>query len=388
MGGGGGTNTVQKADPWAGVQPYLSGVGQYGETVPAALFPEAMKWFMGNSPSYYPGQTVVNPSEQTKAGWDLATGLATGPDWSVDNVINKYAGMEGYLSNVANGSFLAGAQDPNNYTSATARGEYLNSNPYLEGMINASTRDINRNFTNTVLPGVASQFALGGRYGSGAQQGVLGTVSNDYTNKIGDVVTGIRGNAYNMERGFQEQAIARGEAARQAAITRERAYQTQAQMALPETAMGLQNFLRGNKLANINLLGQTGNQINAYNQAFLDADIDRFNYGQNLPLTKLQAYSQLLQGFGGGTQTNTSGGGSFLSNALGGAMLGNSLYGLGANAGLWGGAAGLGALGSMGLGSGALMGGATGLAATGALGGVSAGTSLFSTAAPLMALML
>lgn len=380
---GGGSNTVQKADPWRGVQPYLLGQDGY-----PGLFPEALQWYMNDSPSYYPGSTVAGPAWQTEDAERRLTNLATGEDaWQRQNIVDRTMGAQGYLSGVANGAYLNSAMDRNNFLDDTARGAYLNANPYLDKMVDASTRDINRNFSTNVLPGVASQFALGGRYGSGAQQGVLGTVSNDYTNKISDVVTGIRGNAYNMERGLMEQALARGEAAQQNAITRERGYQTQAQMALPQMAQGLDQYLRGRDISNIGLLSQVGAARTAREQANINADVERFNYGQNLPLTKLQALSQLLQGFGGGTQTNSSSG-SPLSNAMGGAMLGNSIYGLGANMGLWGGAAGLGALGSMGLGSGAMLGGASGLAATGALGGVSAGTSLFSTYAPLMALML
>lgn len=387
--GGGGTNTVQKSDPWTGLQPYLLGGVTGGREYPG-LFPGALEWYMSDGPSYFPGQTVANPTAETQRAWAMAGSLASGEgDWQRQNIINKYAGNEGYLSNVANGAYLNQAQDRNNFLDDTARGKFLNANPYLDSMVDASTRDINRNFTNNVLPGVASQFALGGRYGSGAQQGVLGTVSNDYTNKISDVVTGIRGNAYNMERGFMESALARGEAAQQAAIARERGYQTNAQMALPQMAQGLDQVLRGRDMSNIDLLNRVGTDRFNYDQAYIDADKARWDYGQNLPLTKLQALGQLLQGYGGGVTTNQSGSsGGFLSNALGGAMLGNSLYGLGANAGLWGAGAGLAGLGSMGLASGAMLGGATGLAATGALGGVSAGTSLFSTAAPLMALML
>ena len=57
MGGGGGTNTVEKADPWEGQQPYL-----------LDLFGQAQGLYNRGVPEYYPGQTVAPFSDYTQSG--------------------------------------------------------------------------------------------------------------------------------------------------------------------------------------------------------------------------------------------------------------------------------------------------------------------------------
>jgi len=349
-GGGGGTNTVQKADPWSGVQDYLA-----GSPTTYGLYQRAYDWLSGSNPQYFPGQTVASPD------WSVLDAENRGIERARNgSPLEKQA--QQYFSDVAGGKMLA--NDP------TAAGSYVNGNPYLTGMVDAAAGDVTRNFKNAVMPSIASQFATGGRYGSGQQLQGINDANFNLAQRLSNQSTTLRGQAYNFERGLQENAIGR-----------ERGYQTQAAGMLP----GMASIDWNNIAQEANI----GAQRTARRQGEINSDISRWDYNQNIPLTKLSNFSQLLQGFGGGQQSSSqSQNGGFLSNALGGAMLGNSIYGLGANAGLWGGAAGLGAMGSLGLGSGALFGGGAGLAATGALGGVSAGTSLFSTAAPLMALAL
>jgi len=50
-GGGGGTNTVQKADPWAGQQPYLTD-----------LFSQAQQLYQQGPQQFYPGRTYAEAS--------------------------------------------------------------------------------------------------------------------------------------------------------------------------------------------------------------------------------------------------------------------------------------------------------------------------------------
>ena len=60
--GGGGNNTVQKADPWEGQQPYLRDIFAQGQNL-----------FNQGTPEYYPGQTVADFSPQTQLGLDMMT---------------------------------------------------------------------------------------------------------------------------------------------------------------------------------------------------------------------------------------------------------------------------------------------------------------------------
>lgn len=407
MGGGGGTNTVQKADPWEGLTPYLEGWSKFGGNF-TGLFPEAQRLYQGGGPQYYPGSTIAGPSSQTLNAENNATILA-GRSIGMDALDPA----QGYLTNVLTGAYRANNPYTNVgssvYQTPVTNGALWKdnpfasmdtlsqaSNPYLSAMIDAASRDSTRNFNSAVMPSIASQFSAGGRYGSGAQVQGINDATYNLANKLTDSAAAIRGADYaqrlglvgatqQQKMGLQANAWNTATNLAANAFGQERGFEQQAAGMLPSIGQ-MRNQLAWSDLGKLNAVGA---QVDARNQANLNADIARWDYNQNLPWQNLGRYSQILQGWGGGQSSSSqSQQGSMLSNALGGAMLGNSLYGLGSAAGLWGGAAGLGALGGMGLGSGALLGGATGLATTGALGGVAGGTSLFSTFAPMMALAL
>lgn len=55
-GGGSSTNTVQSADPWGAIQPYLTGAAS-----------DITSIYQGGFPDYYPGQTYLDPNAYTQA---------------------------------------------------------------------------------------------------------------------------------------------------------------------------------------------------------------------------------------------------------------------------------------------------------------------------------
>lgn len=77
------------------------------------------------------------------------------------------------------------------YSQGVMNGNFLNGNPHLQSVIDASNRDI--------TDSVGSRFEGAGRYGSGAHQGVLGRAIGDNENKL-------RYADYAQERGYQNQA--------------------------------------------------------------------------------------------------------------------------------------------------------------------------------------
>lgn len=56
MSGGGGTNTVQKADPWGPIQPYLEDAAGIASDI-----------YQGGAPQYYPGNTYLGPNPYQQA---------------------------------------------------------------------------------------------------------------------------------------------------------------------------------------------------------------------------------------------------------------------------------------------------------------------------------
>ena len=102
------------------------------------------------------------------------------------------------------------------------------------------------------------------------------------------------------------------------------ALQTQNQAA--QNAMSLYN----NRYQDAQWLSDIGANQENYNQAQIDAAIDRYNYDAQRPLTALSNYNQLIQGTYGGTTTSTgkSGySGSALGSAIGGATAAAGLAG-------------------------------------------------------------
>ena len=162
-GGGGGsqsTNTVQKADPWAGQQPYLQG----GEGI-VGTFPEAQKLYQNNPLQFFQGQTYADLSPETEMSLGMQTSRALG------------------------GSPLNNAAQTNLID--TLNGKYLdaNTNPYL--MAGAD------NVLAKVLPQIDARFASSGR-------GNSGLASRAASQGATDALGGLALENYNNERTNQQ----------------------------------------------------------------------------------------------------------------------------------------------------------------------------------------
>jgi hypothetical protein len=157
--------------------------------------------------------------------------------------------------------------------SATALGGFLTGSPYQQQMITAAARPLVQQFSESVVPGISSQFSRAGRYGSGAMERALGTASESFGRALGDVTSNIVGQDYARERGFQQQAIgALGTAAQQAP-------QMFAQQFLPSQA-----------------LAQVGAQREAIAGQPLQEAIQRYNFAQQLPYSQLSGYLSSVYG--------------------------------------------------------------------------------------------
>ena len=169
-------------------------------------------------------------------------------------------------------------------------GQYLDpsTNPYLQQTFQRAAGDVQGQ--------LGSMFAKGGRYGSGAMAETAGR-------RMGDLASQIYGGAYQQERARQLQA---------------------AQLA-PQLAQ--QDY------ADISRLAQVGQQRESMGEAQLADAMQRFQFEQQKPYTKLREY---LASIGAPTSQQTVSaqpiyrnlGANLLGGALGGAQLG-SLAGLG-----------------------------------------------------------
>jgi hypothetical protein len=257
------------------LRPYLELGLQRGEQL-----------FFGPGPQFFPGQTYVSPSKQTLAALRQQESLARGAQPALE------ASQQAYLSSL-------------NQLGQTAGGAFLSGSPQLEGVIGRATRPITERLTEQTLPGIASGFSAAGRYGSGAMERATSGATEAASKAIGDVASNIAYGDYAREREFQQQAIgAQIDAARLAP-------QFYSQQFLPSQQLGQ--------------IGAAREQIAAQP---LQEEMQRFQFGQQVPY-------QQLQGFLSSVYATPMGGSQFqaipqaqtnrVGQALGGAVLGSQV---------------------------------------------------------------
>lgn len=159
MGGGdsgGSTNTVQKADPWAGQQPYLQDV-----------LSNAQRLYQNNPLQYYPGQTFADLSPETEMSLQMQTDRAL-----AGSPLNNAAQQN--LTDTLNGKYLD-----------------VNQNPYLMPAADS--------IMAKVLPQINAQFASSGRGQSGLAARAAGEGA---TSAIGSLAL----QNYNNERTNQQRS--------------------------------------------------------------------------------------------------------------------------------------------------------------------------------------
>lgn len=374
------TDTNTQASPWSGVAPYLR-----------QAYRQASNIYGQGVPEYYPGQTVANQSQQTQQAIDLQTGRAlTGSSLNpaaqgqvTDTLAGAYfnpmlqqdsdAALRGIVSGegtapqyqgisqgVLGSMGLFGGPLANDITGELRNvigGGYLNAeaNPYLQSAINTATRPVIEQYTDTVLPGIDSSFSSAGRTGSGAHALATGKAAAGLQATIGDIGSNMAFGNYNAERGRQTQGITQGQAGiGQEASTGLQGYgllgnlfqgqtgqqlqgiglQEQAANAERERQMraaGLAPDLAREDYYDIGQLATAGDVQNLYNQALIDADIARYNYGQTAPMDYLSQYLGLLNTAPWGqnsTSTQTGPASNPLTGGIGGALGGLGTAGL------------------------------------------------------------
>lgn len=260
--GGGSTTTVQRADPWSGIQPAL-----------LDMYARALAQSQGAGPQYYGGSTLAGQSPETLQALQMLAQRAR-----------------------AGSPVTRGAQDT---LQATIKGDYLNSNPFLDEMFDSASSSVGRNFRANVMPGVASMFSKSGRFGSNSMAEGLGQAEQQYGNTLKELADEIYGKNYSRERLFQQQALS------------------------------LAPTLANQDYADLAQLAGVGTSRDQYAQAGIDADKARWDYNQMLPRDQLTWLNSILQGgmsLNGSTSTqNVNTPKSPLLGALGGAMLGGSV---------------------------------------------------------------
>ena len=215
---------------------------------------EAKGLYADTGPEYYPGQTYVDPSAATTSALESAQARATA------------------------GSPLVPAAQAQQLS--TIGGDYLSAgNPYFANMLSSAAAPVISEYERATQ-NLNSSASQAGRYGSGAQA----QMQSDATSNLADALARQAGQLayqnYGQERAAQQAAIA----------------------SAPQMAQA--------DYADINQLLNVGKTQEDYDRQALQADIGRFEFGQNQPYNKLQSYLSAAYGAPAPVnQTTTSSGG-------------------------------------------------------------------------------
>lgn len=374
MGGGApkNTSTTQKVEPWDAAKPYYE-----------SLYGAAQQAFQNTNRAPYTGQLYAGPtsdqqqalqmfrdtagSGQYQRAGDVAAGLgqqaASGALLNNQQLFNALP--QSFMQQIQAPGAVQQVQPITNPNASRLEndilgGQFLSheTNPYLEGAVQAATRGQQNNLMRNILPQLQDQSILQGAYG-GAGNGTMNALAiGDFSRYALDAANSVYNNNYMNERQLMQQAMGSSldrsqQAALQAqGLTSQQDMQARALEAARNSQMaGLagQNYMteRQNQLdapmmmaqaADLNLLpaqllDRAGQQQQSWNQAALDADLQRYNINQSAPWAGLGEWAQILNGGGfqsagqtGSTRMGSSPA-SFLQGAAGAAGLANSLGG-------------------------------------------------------------
>lgn len=232
-GGGGTTNSTTTTE----IDPTLKPFVQYG-------LEEGKRLYESGTPSFYPGQTYVSPSQATQQALQMAQERATA------------------------GSPLVRAAQTEQL--ATIQGR--EANPFLAGALAGVNRQAQQAYTEGVQ-GLQSKASSMGRYGSSAMGEQTGQAQDIFARDLAEKAGNL---AYNS---------AEAERARQVAAS------TNAPTMANADYADIQKLLT---------TGQAGEQ---YQSAALQDAINRFNFEQNLPQMKLQQFASLINSSPSGSVT-------------------------------------------------------------------------------------
>jgi hypothetical protein len=211
---------------------------------------EAQNLYNQGAPEYYSGNTYLGPNQAQQDAMAMMTNQAN----AGSNVLT-------------NSSALA---------NQTLSGDFLNAgNPYLAQATQAGA-DVATDQYNKAMQNTNSQASLSGRYGSNAHANLASDNSQNLANALTNQAGTMAYNNYNAER--------------------------QNQMNVMNNAQNI----AGNDYYGANQLMNAGNQSAQFDQAALDADIARHDYGQNAQQMHLNNYLTAAYGAPGGSQTTTS----------------------------------------------------------------------------------
>lgn len=178
----------------------------------------------------------------------------------------------------------------------TINGGFLNSNPYLGESIANAQGDLTQAWNQVQRPQFDKAMQRSGSFGNTGIAQTAGYAADTLQKNLGRVASDMRGNAYNQERGYMQQALSMA----------------------PQFAN--QDYADANALLNV------GNQAQQFTQAAQNQNQNWFQEAQQFPQQQLGLLGGALGLNQGSTQTQTQPDPSKTSQIIGGALTGAQLY--------------------------------------------------------------
>jgi hypothetical protein len=334
------TQTVQKADPWSGQQPFLT----YG-------FEQAQDRFQSDNPNFFPDSTITpfNANEQAyqQNVLDYAnSGRPQAMQTAAESAINN----EMLGSPSANPIFSAtrGLAPMGQQSLANAQGYTgqsimdstgvdpimaqmlsgsVQQNPYIQNAVGNFATDAVSNFEQKVLPSLRAGQTAYQQGGSSRGDVAAGLAAGQVGRSITDFANRSYMDAFNKAQQQQMQAANLLEQSRARRASESLAQgQNAFNLGLGgEQAIGARlnaglGSYGGVSQAPVDIYGNVadvGMAQREMQQQMLDEDVNRYQFDQNIGDQKLTNYMNLVQGnYGGNTVTNASRGGGSLAGNL------------------------------------------------------------------------
>ena len=235
-GGGGNSQTTNILDP--SVAPYVRD----------ALSKQQALYNQG-APSYYGGQTYLDPNSQQQQAINMMTANANVNDPMLQNATNLNNQM--------------------------IQGDFLQNNPNFDAVMNTAGRKAT-DLYNNAMTNTNSQASMSGRYGSDAHAKMASNNSSNLAQSLADTAGQYAYQNYADERGNQI------------------------------NAMNNAGTIAGNQNIGAQNLMNAGNAQAGFNQTALDASIARHDYGQNAQQQHLSNYTNAVWGAPSGSTSSTS----------------------------------------------------------------------------------
>jgi len=261
---------------------------------------------------YYQGDLYANMDPLTSHGIDANAAYANGPGAALASGVG--ASASGALPGASSGMSAydqlraMASTDPTQSNIASA-GQYAD-NPWMNGMIDAASRDVVRNLNENELPGL-NQAATGSGNINSSRAGVAeGIMRRGAADQIGDIASQLRGQAYQNGLGLAEGARTANMGGLGAAGS---GYGDIYDLGLKGSALGQDlAFNNGNTLI-------SGGQLNQQDQqGQLNADFSRWQGADNRDMSFLIPYMNAVGGIPGfGTSTASQPGPSPFQNLVG-----------------------------------------------------------------------